>query len=49
VFNTDLIKMKIDIKNAERIFKEALEVLEREMPDASVECQFCKWNKECNF
>jgi hypothetical protein len=44
VFNTDLIKMKINIKNAEKIFKKALEVLEGEMPGPSEGCEFCKLN-----
>ena len=48
VFNTDLVKMKISIKNAERIFKEALGVLEGEMPKAAEECDYCKWVDKCN-
>jgi len=42
-FETDLVKMKIDVKNAERIFKEALKVLKGEMPEASDDCEYCKW------
>ena len=38
IFHTDLIKMKIDIKNAEKIFKEASE-----------ECGFCKWANSTKF
>jgi len=34
-FNTDLVKIKVDIKNAETILKKALEVLEGEMPKSS--------------
>mgnify|MGYP001585185652 FL=1 len=49
VFNTDLVKMKINIKNAEKIFKEALEVLEGEMPEPAEECSFCKWVDLCRF
>ncbi len=45
VFNTDLVKMKIDVKNAEEIFKEALKVLRGEIPQASEECEFCKWRE----
>ena len=46
VFNTDLVKMKISVSNAERIFDEALKVLEGEIPDSGEECGFCTWNKE---
>lgn len=49
VFNTDLVKMEISVENAESIFKNALEVLEGEMPEASEECEYCRWvgeNKE---
>jgi hypothetical protein len=42
-FHTDLIKLKIDVKNAERIFKKAVEVLKAKMPKASEECAWCKW------
>lgn len=48
VFNTDLIKMEISVKNAERIFKEAIEVLEGEMPEPSEECEYCKWTETSN-
>jgi len=43
VFNTDLVKMKIDIKNAEKIFKDALNVLKGKIPKCAEECGFCKW------
>lgn len=44
VFHTDIIKMEISVKNAERIFKEALEALSGEIPAPSEECSFCKWS-----
>jgi hypothetical protein len=47
VFHTDLIKMPVSIKNAERIFKEALEVLEGDMPPASDGCSYCGWVGVC--
>ena len=47
-FNTDIIKIKADVKNAEKIFKKALKVLEAEMPEPSEECGFCKWVDTCN-
>jgi len=43
VFHTDLIKMKINIKNAENIFKKALKVLNDKIPKYDEECGFCKW------
>ena len=47
-FNTDLVKIKVNIKNAENIFKKAIKVLEGDMPEASEECGFCKWVDTCN-
>ena len=46
IFNIDLIKMKIEIKNAENIFKEALHTLKGKMPDPDKDCQYCKWYEE---
>ena len=43
VFNTDLVKMKVDVKNAEKIFEDALRVLKGKMPKPSEECEFCEW------
>ncbi|MBS3105193.1 PD-(D/E)XK nuclease family protein [Candidatus Woesearchaeota archaeon] len=48
VFNTDLIKMDVSIKNAETIFKEALKVLEGKIPNPDEDCGFCKWVGNCN-
>ena len=49
VFNTDLVDRKISVKNAERIFKEALDVLKGEMPESGKECGFCEWIVDCKF
>ncbi|MEK6891890.1 MAG: PD-(D/E)XK nuclease family protein [Nanoarchaeota archaeon] len=46
VFNTDLVKMKISVSNAEKIFSEALKVLNSNIPNASEECGYCTWIKE---
>ena len=46
LFNTDLIKMKVNTKNAERIFKEAVKVLEGKIPPSSEECEYCRWVRE---
>ena len=43
VFNTDLVKMKIIIKNAESVFKKALETLKEKIPKAHEDCEYCKW------
>ena len=48
VFNTDIVKMKISIKNAESIFKKALDTLKGDMPEAAEECGFCKWIQQNN-
>ena len=48
VFHTDLVRMDISVKNAERIFNEAVKVLEGNIPEASDNCQFCRWIK-CNL
>ena len=46
VFNTDLVKMKINVLNAEKIFNDALKVLNSDIPKSSEECGFCTWIKE---
>tara|TARA_Y100000310_G_C20641224_1_gene794032 strand:+ start:1226 stop:1885 length:660 start_codon:yes stop_codon:yes gene_type:complete len=48
IFHTDLVKMKISIKNAENIFKNALEVLKRDAPKANEECKYCEWARKLN-
>jgi len=45
IFNKDLIKMKISVKNAENIFNNALKVLKGKIPKAHEECKYCEWNK----
>ncbi|MEK6915538.1 MAG: PD-(D/E)XK nuclease family protein [Nanoarchaeota archaeon] len=40
VFNTDLKKIKVDVKNAEKIFKKALKVLNSNCPKKS--CEWCE-------
>lgn len=47
VFHTDLIKMPVDIKNAEKIFREAITILKNPMPKPSEDCGFCKWVDHC--
>jgi len=43
LFNTELKKMEISIKNAEKLFKDAIKALNSKMPKPSEECGFCKW------
>ncbi|MBI2668437.1 PD-(D/E)XK nuclease family protein [Candidatus Woesearchaeota archaeon] len=42
-FHKHLVKMDVSIQNAERIFQEAITVLEKAIPKPSAECQFCAW------
>ncbi|MBI2044685.1 PD-(D/E)XK nuclease family protein [Candidatus Pacearchaeota archaeon] len=49
VFHTDLVKMEISIKEAERLMKDAVKCLGGEMPEAHDGCEFCKWVKVCNL
>ncbi len=44
VFDTKLIKIKIDVGKAEKLFKNALKCLEGKIPKASKECEYCKYN-----
>ncbi len=45
-FHTDLVKMSVDVTNAERILENALSVLKGEMPVSAPECGFCEWVEE---
>lgn len=49
IFNTDLVKMSINIKNAENIFNKAKKLLKGPMPEAGKECGFCKWVNLCKI
>jgi len=46
IFNKDLVKMQVNIKNAEKIFKDAIKVLNGKKPKSSENCEYCKWCKE---
>lgn len=43
IFDTELIKMEVDINNAETIIKKAIEILEGDMPEPAEECEFCRF------
>ena len=47
-FHADLVKIKVIIDNAKKIFKKAVDVLEGELPAPSDECEYCKWFDKCN-
>lgn len=44
-FHADLIKMKVSVENAERIFAKAITILEGPNPPCSEGCKYCKWVK----
>ena len=44
-FRADIVKMKVDVVNAENIFSEAVRVLKGDMPGPSEECGFCNWER----
>lgn len=44
LFNTELVKRTIDIKNAENIFKKALQVLNTDCPEKR--CEWCEFVRE---
>jgi hypothetical protein len=48
-FNVDLVKIKVNIRNAETIFREAINVLEGSIPESDEECGFCGWVEKCSF
>ena len=39
IFDTELVKMKVDVESAEKVWKKALEMLERECPREN--CEWC--------
>lgn len=43
IFRTELIKMKINVRHAEELFRKAIQVLKGSMPESSEECEFCRW------
>jgi hypothetical protein len=43
IFNTELIRKSIDIRNAEKIFSRAIVILRGEEPDPSASCKYCSY------
>lgn len=46
MFHTDIVKLGISVSNAERIFREALQVLGQDVPVPSESCGFCRWAEQ---
>jgi hypothetical protein len=44
-FHAELVKMRISVKNAEKLWKDALACLAGAMPKASTTCAYCAWQK----
>jgi len=44
-FHSELVKVRISPKNAEKLFKDALKVLKGRMPKSAKDCKYCKWAK----
>ena len=49
LFNTDLVKVKVSVSDADKLFRKALKVLYGEIPEAGEECGFCEWVTRCNI
>jgi len=45
MFNSDLVKMDVDIKSAQDLLKKAISLLDGKMPDASPGCGYCKYRE----
>lgn len=45
VFDTKLVKMGVNEKHAEELFKKAEKVLAGDMPKSGDSCEFCKWGE----
>lgn len=44
-FQADVVKLDVNIKAAEDLFKRAIEVLKGDMPEPSKDCGFCNWER----
>jgi hypothetical protein len=45
LFHTNLVKIDVNVKHAEQVWKNALALLEEGMPDASKECEYCRYRE----
>ena len=44
IFNTELRKVEVDIPEAKRLVRDAVDTLNGRIPDHSQDCDFCNWN-----
>ncbi len=45
-FNVELSKVDVDTSEAERVIRDAVSVLESEIPESAETCEFCRWARE---
>ncbi|MEM3374235.1 MAG: PD-(D/E)XK nuclease family protein [Candidatus Woesearchaeota archaeon] len=45
LFHTHLVKIDVNIKEAEKIWKDALKLLDESMPNSSENCEYCKYRE----
>lgn len=45
LFHSDLIKMKVSVKDAEKLWKDALKLLNSSIPLAAETCNYCKYRE----
>ncbi len=49
IFDTEMVKMPTNVKNGEKIFKKAINIIQKEKPpEANKECKFCAWGEKIN-
>src|SRR2546426_18115 len=46
IWRHKLVRIETSTNNAERLFQEAIETLQGEMPESSTNCNYCKWAKD---
>lgn len=45
-FECDVVKLKTSKKDGEKLFKDAIEVLQKPEPKANENCAWCNWNRD---
>ena len=45
-FKNELVKMKVDVKHAEDLFKRAIKIVKGNIPEKGEKCTFCKWREK---
>ncbi len=43
VFDTNLVRMDVNVGHAEELFEKAINILKGNLPECSEECGYCKW------